>query len=75
MSETWAEKVQRLQHEIAERQAELSTLVVGDPLVSVSVPIVDPVQNIPRDHRRYDYDKWSPLHLWRDDGRFRGLRG
>ena len=37
MAETWAEEVQRLQREIADRQARLQHLVLGDPRVSVGV--------------------------------------
>lgn len=36
--ETYADKVARLQREIAVRQAELHSLVLGDPRVGVSVP-------------------------------------
>lgn len=35
--ESFAEKVARLQREIAVRQSELSALVLGDPRVSVSI--------------------------------------
>lgn len=37
MSETWAQKVERLKREIAERQAELAQLVLGDPAESSEV--------------------------------------
>lgn len=37
--ETFAEKVARLQRDIAERQAELSALVLGDPRIGVSCPM------------------------------------
>lgn len=57
MSETWAEKVRRLQREIAERQTELFALVLGDQTVGVGVPVVDPFQVHACDHRHYDYTK------------------
>lgn len=38
MEETWGEKVERLRREIAERQAELASLVLGDPSKGVSFP-------------------------------------
>lgn len=37
--ETWAEEVQRLQREIAERQSRLQYLICGDPRQSVTVPV------------------------------------
>jgi hypothetical protein len=47
--ETFAEKVKRLQQEIAVRQAELAYLVLGDPKQSVSVGSL-----------WFDYDPWRP---------------
>lgn len=38
MAETWAEEVARLRREIAERQARLHYLVLGDQTQGVSVP-------------------------------------
>jgi hypothetical protein len=39
MAETWAEEVARLQREIAERQARLAHLVLGDQRVGVGLPL------------------------------------
>lgn len=42
MVETFAEKVARLQQEIAERQAELAALVLGDQRTSVGWEYMSP---------------------------------
>ena len=38
MSETWAEEVIRLRREIAERQARLDFLIMGNPMECVHMP-------------------------------------
>lgn len=60
MVKTWGQRVRRLQREISERQAELSLLVAGDPSKGVCVgtmPVVDPFQAHPCDHRHYEFAK------------------
>lgn len=40
--ETHVQKIARLRREIAERQAELARLILGDPAVTVEIEIISP---------------------------------
>jgi hypothetical protein len=51
-TETWAQKLQRLQREIAVRQAELASLVCGDSRISISIDANGAC-------RRADYDAFG----------------